>query len=44
MGDPISVTTVAEGVARIQWQGEPSVDELRREVAAALGEQFDLTL
>ena len=38
MGDPISVTTVAEGVARIQWQGEPSVDELRREVAAALGD------
>ena len=38
MGDPISVTTVAEGVARIQWQGEPSIDELRREVAAALGD------
>lgn len=36
VGDPINVTTVAEGVARIQWQGEPSVDELRREVAAAL--------
>ncbi len=38
MGDPINVTTVAEGVARIQWRGEPSVDELRREVAAALGD------
>jgi 8-oxo-dGTP pyrophosphatase MutT (NUDIX family) len=38
VGDPISVTTVAEGVARIQWQGEPSIDELRREVAAALGD------
>jgi 8-oxo-dGTP pyrophosphatase MutT (NUDIX family) len=36
VGDPINVTTVAEGVARIQWQGEPAIDELRREVAKAL--------
>ncbi|MDZ5662487.1 NUDIX hydrolase [Nocardioides sp. S-58] len=38
MGDLIDVTTVAEGVARIQWQGEPTVDALRREVATALVE------
>jgi 8-oxo-dGTP pyrophosphatase MutT (NUDIX family) len=36
VGDPIDVTTVAEGVARIQWRGEPPIDALRREVASAL--------
>ena len=36
MGDSISVTTVAEGVARVRWEGEPAIDELRREVATAL--------
>jgi 8-oxo-dGTP pyrophosphatase MutT (NUDIX family) len=38
VGDLIDVTTVAEGVARIQWQGEPTVDALRHEVATALVE------
>jgi 8-oxo-dGTP pyrophosphatase MutT (NUDIX family) len=36
VADSISVTTVSEGVARIQWRGEPALDELRREVAGAL--------
>lgn len=38
MADSISVTTVAEGVARIQWDGQPAIDDLRREVAGALVE------
>ena len=38
MGNSISVTTVSEGVARIRWSGEPVLDELRREIAAALVE------
>jgi 8-oxo-dGTP pyrophosphatase MutT (NUDIX family) len=32
----IRVTTVAEGVARIEWDGPATVDDLRREVASAL--------
>ncbi|WP_210650700.1 NUDIX hydrolase [Nocardioides sp. SYSU D00065] len=36
MADPITVTTVADGVARIQWQGEPTTDALRQAVAGAL--------
>ena len=35
MPNPISVTS-DEGVARLQWAGEVSTDELRREVAEAL--------
>lgn len=33
---PISVESVAEGVARLSWTGEPNIDEMRREVATAL--------
>lgn len=36
MSSPISVETVASGVARISWTGQPPVDEMRREVARAL--------
>lgn len=35
MPDPITVTS-HDGVARLRWSGEVSVDELRREVAEAL--------
>lgn len=37
MPSPISVTS-GDGVARLDWDGEVSTDELRREVAAALTE------
>ena len=33
MPSPISVTS-GDGVARLEWEGEVSTDELRREVAA----------
>ncbi|WP_307861705.1 NUDIX hydrolase [Nocardioides xinjiangensis] len=36
--DSITVTTVADGVARIRWEGAPTTDALRHEVAAALTE------
>jgi 8-oxo-dGTP pyrophosphatase MutT (NUDIX family) len=36
VSQPISVTTVAEGVARLAWSTEHTVDEVRREVARAL--------
>lgn len=36
VGDPISVTTVAEGIARLEWSQQHSLEDLRREVAAAL--------
>ncbi|HEU4336837.1 MAG TPA: NUDIX hydrolase [Nocardioides sp.] len=36
MPSSIRVTTVAEGVARIEWDGPATVDDLRREVASAL--------
>ncbi len=36
MTEPTSVTTVAEGVARISWDARENVDVVRREVAAAL--------
>ena len=36
MPTSIRVTTVAEGVARIEWDGPATVDDLRREVASAL--------
>jgi 8-oxo-dGTP pyrophosphatase MutT (NUDIX family) len=35
--NPISVTS-GDGVARLEWEGEVSTDELRREVAAALAQ------
>jgi 8-oxo-dGTP pyrophosphatase MutT (NUDIX family) len=35
VGSPITVTS-RDGVARLEWSGEVSTDELRREVAAAL--------
>lgn len=38
MSEPITVTTVAEGVARLSWTPRHTVDEVRREVAAALSE------
>ena len=38
VSEPITVTTVAEGVARLTWTGEPAMDEVRRVVAAALTE------
>ena len=37
MPSPISVTS-GDGVARLEWEGEVSTDELRREVAAALAQ------
>lgn len=36
MSQPITVTTVAEGVARLSWTPQHTIDEVRREVAAAL--------
>ncbi|WP_101524891.1 NUDIX hydrolase [Nocardioides houyundeii] len=36
MTDPISVTIVAPGVARLAWTPDHTVDEVRREVASAL--------
>jgi 8-oxo-dGTP pyrophosphatase MutT (NUDIX family) len=36
VSQPISVTTVAEGVARLVWSTEHTVDEVRREVARSL--------
>ena len=36
MTEPIIVTVVAEGVARLAWSGEHTLDDVRREVAAAL--------
>ena len=36
MSQPISVTTVAEGVARLAWTADHTIDEVRREVARAL--------
>jgi 8-oxo-dGTP pyrophosphatase MutT (NUDIX family) len=36
VSEPISVTTVAEGVARLSWTAEHTIDEVRREVALAL--------
>lgn len=36
MSQPITVTTVAEGVARLSWTPQHTVDEVRRQVAAAL--------
>ncbi|PVG83379.1 NUDIX hydrolase [Nocardioides gansuensis] len=36
MSEPITVTTVAEGVARLAWVPGHTIDEVRREVAAAL--------
>ncbi len=36
MSQPIDVTTVAAGIARMAWSHEHSVDDVRREVAAAL--------
>ena len=38
MPAPITVTTVADNVARLSWTGTPNLDELRHEVAAALTE------
>ena len=36
MSQPITVTTVAEGVARLAWTADHTIDEVRREVAEAL--------
>ncbi|KRF30671.1 NUDIX hydrolase [Nocardioides sp. Soil805] len=36
MSQPITVTTVAEGVARLVWSTDTTIDEVRREVARAL--------
>ena len=36
MSDPITVTSLGDGVARVSWVGEPPVDVVRREVATAL--------
>ncbi len=36
MSQPITVTTVAEGVARLVWSADTTIDEVRREVALAL--------
>ena len=36
MPSPISVTSDDDGVARLDWTGEVSTDELRREIAQAL--------
>lgn len=36
MSDPIQVTTVSDGVARLAWRPEHTIDEVRREVAQAL--------
>jgi 8-oxo-dGTP pyrophosphatase MutT (NUDIX family) len=38
VSQPITVTTVAQGVARLAWTAEHSIDEVRREVARALVE------
>ncbi len=38
MSESITVTTVAEGVARVSWTGEQTLDEVRRVVAEALTE------
>ncbi|WP_246209960.1 hypothetical protein [Nocardioides piscis] len=36
MADPITVSIVAEGVARLAWTHEHTIDDVRREVSAAL--------
>lgn len=36
MSQPVTVTTVAEGVARLAWSADTTIDEVRREVARAL--------
>jgi 8-oxo-dGTP pyrophosphatase MutT (NUDIX family) len=36
VSQPITVTTVAEGVARLAWSADTTIDEVRREVARAL--------
>ena len=38
MSAPISVSTVADGVARLSWTAEHTIDEIRREIALALTE------
>lgn len=38
MSNAPTLTTVADGVARVAWVGEPNIDELRRLVAKALTE------
>ena len=38
MNESIDVTTVAAGIARLAWSHEHTIDDVRREVAAALRE------
>ena len=38
MSQPIDVTTVAAGIARLAWSHEHSIEDVRREVAVALSE------